>query len=440
MKQKKLLRYLIIVTVALLIFVVIAKKAGWIGKEKPLEVSVEKVVKRTILETVTANGKIRPETEIKLSPEVSGEVIELYVKEGDFVEKGKLLLKIKPDIYISQRERATAAVNSSKANLANASAGLLQAEANFEREKQSYGRSKRLWEQKTISQADWEAAQTTYKTVAAQVEAARQSVKGAEFGVRSTEASLKESSEQLMKTTVFAPMSGTISQLNIELGERVLGTNMMSGTDMMHISDLNRMEVQVDVNENDIVRVSAKDTALVEVDAYLGQKFKGLVTEIANSATTTGQTTDQVTNFQVKILLLKESYAHLISKKNPDPFRPGMSASLEIQTNRTDNVFAIPVQAVVLLKDSTDSISKSKNATTTALKQKEVVYIYLNGKATVKSVKTGIQDNYFIEIKEGLTEKDEVITGPYSIITKRLKEGMQVKRIEKKELFKPKKK
>lgn len=440
MKQKKLLRYLIIVTVALLIFVVIAKKAGWIGKEKPLEVSVEKVVKRTILETVTANGKIRPETEIKLSPEVSGEVIELYVKEGDFVEKGKLLLKIKPDIYISQRERATAAVNSSKANLANASAGLLQAEANFEREKQSYGRSKRLWEQKTISQADWEAAQTTYKTVAAQVEAARQSVKGAEFGVRSTEASLKESSEQLMKTTVFAPMSGTISQLNIELGERVLGTNMMSGTDMMHISDLNRMEVQVDVNENDIVRVSAKDTALVEVDAYLGQKFKGLVTEIANSATTTGQTTDQVTNFQVKILLLKESYAHLISKKNPDPFRPGMSASLEIQTNRTDNVFAIPVQAVVLLKDSTDSISKSKNATTTALKQKEVVYIYLNGKATVKSVKTGIQDNYFIEIKEGLTEKDEVITGPYSIITKRLKEGMQVKRIEKKNLFKPKKK
>ncbi len=440
MKQKKLLRYLIIITVVLLIFVVIAKKAGWIGKEKPLEVSVEKVEKRTILETVTANGKIRPETEIKLSPEVSGEVIELYVKEGDFVEKGKLLLKIKPDIYISQRERATAAVNSSKANLANSSAGLLQAEANFEREKQSYGRSKRLWEQKTISQADWEAAQTTYKTVAAQVEAARQSVKGAEYGVRSTEASLKESSEQLMKTTVFAPMSGTISQLNIELGERVLGTNMMSGTDMMHISDLNRMEVQVDVNENDIVRVSTKDTALVEVDAYLGQKFKGLVTEIANSATTTGQTTDQVTNFQVKILLLKESYAHLISKKNPDPFRPGMSASLDIQTNRTDNVFAIPVQAVVLLKDSTDSISKSKNATTTALKQKEVVYLYVNGKATAKPVKTGIQDNYFIEIKEGLTDKDQVITGPYSIITKRLKEGMQVKRIEKKELFKPKKK
>ena len=440
MKQKKLLRYLIIAVVALLIFVIIGKKAGWIGKEKPLEVSIEKVQKRTILETVTANGKIRPETEVKLSPEVSGEIIELYVKEGDFVEKGKLLLKIKPDIYISQRERATAAVNSSKANLANASAGLLQAEANFDREKQSYERSKKLWEQKTISQSDWEIAQTSYKTTSAQVEAAMQAVKGAEFGVRSTEASLKESSEQLLKTTVFAPMSGTISQLNIELGERVLGTNMMSGTDMMHISDLNRMEVQVDVNENDIVRVSVNDTALVEVDAYLGQKFKGLVTEIANSATTTGQTTDQVTNFQVKILLLKDSYAHLISKKNPDPFRPGMSASLDIQTNRTDNVFAIPVQSVVLLKDSTDSISKSKSSTTASLKQKEIVYLYLNGKATVKPVKTGIQDNYFIEIKEGLTEKDEVITGPYSIITKRLKEGMVVTRIEKKELFKPKKK
>ncbi len=439
MKQKKLLKYLAIATVVLLIFVVIAKRAGWIGKEKPIEVSVEKVQKRTILETVTANGKIRPETDVLLSPEVSGEVIELYVKEGDYVEKGKLLLKIKPDIYISVRDRATAAVNSSKANLANAGAVLLQSEANFDREKQSHDRSKRLWEQKTISLAEWEIAQSSFKTASAQVEAAQQNVKGAQFGVRSTEASLKESNEQLLKTSVVAPMSGTISQLNVELGERVLGTNMMTGTDMMHISDLNRMEVQVDVNENDIVRVSVNDTAIVEVDAYLGKKFKGLVTEIANSATTVGQTTDQVTNFQVKILLLKQSYAHLITATNPDPFRPGMSASLDIQTERTDNVLAIPVQSVVLLKDSTDSIATLKNTTIAELKQREGVYLFVNGKATVKKVKTGIQDNYFIEIKDGLTDKDEVITGPYGIITKRLKEGTQVARIHKKDLFKPQK-
>ena len=440
MKQKKTLRNLLIIAGALILFVIIGKKAGWFGKEQPIEVTVEKVQKRTILETVAANGKIQPEIEVKISPEVSGEIVELYVKEGDFVEKGKLLLKIKPDIYISGRDRSEAAVNSSLTGLANSKARLTQAESNFDREKQAFERSKKLWEQQTISQAEWETAQNSYKSASADLESAKQSVKGAEFGVKSAQATLKESNENLIKTTIYAPMSGTISRLNVETGERVVGTSMMSGTELMRVADLTRMEVLADVNENDIVRVSMGDTALVEVDAYLGQKFKAIVTEIANSASTTGSATDQVTNFEVKVLLLIDSYKSLITGKNPNPFRPGMSASLEIMTKRVFNVLSIPVQSVTAVKDSTDSVAKSQIVSSKDVKMKEIVYLYKNGKASIRYVKSGIQDINFIEIKEGLTEKDEAITGPYNILTKRLKDGMVVTRTEKKDLFKGKKK
>lgn len=441
MKQRKTLRNLLIIAGALILFVIIGKKAGWFGKEKPIEVTVEKVQKRTIMETVTASGKIQPETEVKISPEVSGEIVELYVKEGDYVEKGKLLLKIKPDIYISGRDRSEAALNSSQTSLANARARLTQAEASFDREKQSYERSKKLWEQQTISQADWEMAQSSYKSALAEVESAKQSVKGAEFGVKSAQATLKEANENLVKTTIYAPMSGTISKLNVEIGERVVGTSMMAGTELMRVANLDRMEVLADVNENDIVRVKLGDTSLVEVDAYLGQKFKAVVTEIANSATTTGSATDQVTNFEVKVLLLKESYQSLINKNNPNPFRPGMSASLDIQTKKVSDVLSVPVQSVTAVKDSTDSIAKAAiSESDKNLKMKEVVYLFKNGKATSRVVKTGIQDSYFIEIKEGLTLNDEVISGPYNILTKRLKDGMVVVRTEKNDLFKGKKK
>jgi HlyD family secretion protein len=434
--QKKLLRYLLLGVALLIVLMIVGKKAGWFGKEKPIEVTVENVQKQTILETVTANGKIQPETEVKISPEVSGEIVELYVKEGDYVEKGKLLLKIKPDIYISGRDRSAAAVNSAKASIANSVARLTQAEANLEREKEAYERSKRLWEQQTISKADWEMAQSNYKSVVADLESAKQTKKGAEFGVNSAEASLKEANENLIKTTIYAPMSGTVSKLNVEKGERVVGTSMMAGTELLRIADLNRMEVKVDVNENDIVRVNVGDTALVEVDAYMGQKFKAVVTAMANSATTSGSATDQVTNFEVKVLLLKDSYKSLINERNLNPFRPGMSASLDIQTKRVDNVLAIPVQSVVVLRDTTDQTGKGKSD----LKQKEVVYVYKDGKVTVKKVKSGIQDNYYIEICEGLTSKDEVITGPYNILSKQLKEGILVKRADKKNLFKANKK
>jgi RND family efflux transporter, MFP subunit len=441
MKQRKTLRNLLIIAGALILFVIIGKKAGWFGKEKPIEVTVEKVQKRTILETVTASGKIQPETEVKISPEVSGEIVELYVKEGDYVEKGKLLLKIKPDIYVSGRDRSEAALNSSQTSLANAKARLTQAEAGFDREKQSYERSKKLWEQQTISQADWEIAQSSYKSALAEVESAKQSVKGAEFGVKSAQATLKEANENLVKTTIYSPMSGTISKLNVEIGERVVGTSMMAGTELMRVANLDRMEVLADVNENDIVRVKLGDTSLVEVDAYLGQKFKAIVTEIANSATTTGSATDQVTNFEVKVLLLKESYQSLIGKNNPNPFRPGMSASLDIQTKKVSNVLSVPVQSVAAIKDSTDSIAKTAGSEGEKnFKMKEIVYVFKNGKANSRVVKTGIQDSYFIEIKEGLTMNDEVITGPYNILTKRLKEGMVVTKTEKNDLFKGKKK
>jgi HlyD family secretion protein len=441
MKQKNILKYAIIAVVVLIVFAIIGKKTGIIGKEKPTEVTTEIVTKRTIVEAITANGKVQPEKEVKISPEVSGEIIELDVKEGDYVEKGKLLLRIKPDIYISNKEQAEAAVNSSKSNVSNSMARLAQSEAQLVKEQLSYERNKKLWEQKTISQSEWEAAESSFKVIKADVEAAHQSAKSAEFQVKNAEASLRVSNENLFKTTIYAPMSGTVSKLNVELGERVVGTNMMTGTELLRIANLNRMEVKVDVNENDIVHVSLGDTALVEVDAYLNQKFKGIVTELANSATTTGSTTDQVTNFEVKIFLLSSSYNDVITKENPNPFRPGMSATVDIQTKKVFNAISVPIQAVTVLRDST---KKDSAITTTAVdkngKNKEIVYVIKDNKAQHKIVKTGIQDSYFIEIKEGLNDKEEVITGPYSIINKKLKDGMLVKKSNPKEEVKKEKK
>lgn len=432
MKQNKLLRYVLIAMVALIVLAVIGKKAGIIGKEKPTEVTTDFVKKRTIIEAITANGKIQPETEVKISPEVSGEIIELNVKEGDYVEKGKLLLRIKPDIYASNREQAEASLNATRSNLANASARLVQSEAQLEKEQLSYERNRKLWEQKTISQSEWEAAESSYKVIKADVDAARQNVRAAEFQVKNAEASLKVSNENLFKTTIYAPMSGTVSKLLVELGERVVGTNMMTGTELLRIADLSRMEVKVDVNENDIVKVSLNDTALVEVDAYLDRKFKGIVTEIANSATTTGATTDQVTNFEVRMLLLADSYKDIISKQNPNPFRPGMSATVDIQTEKTYNVLTVPIQAITVSRDSSKKDSATL-ATAQETKAKEIVFVIKDGKAMHKDVVTGIQDSYFIEVVKGLKDNDEIITGPYSVVTKKLKDGMIVSKTVNKE-------
>jgi HlyD family secretion protein len=438
MNSKKLLRYLLISAVLLIILAVIGKKAGWFGKSTVYDVAIEKVKKRNITEFITANGKIKPETEVKISPDVSGEIVELHVKDGDKVSNGQLLLKIKPDTYISIRDRATAAVDAAKANLANSKAQLEQVKVQFEQASLTFNRNKKLWEQGVISEAEWETAKSNYEIAKANVTAAEQTVLSAEYSIRSAEASLKEANENLIKTSVYAPMSGTISMLNVEKGERVVGTELMTGTEMLRIADLSKMEVLVEVNENDIVRVRESDTAIIELDAYMDKKFKGIVTEIANSAKTAGMSTDQVTSFEVKILLLEDSYKDLIEKENNIPFRPGMSASADIQTEVKLDVLSLPIQAITT---RIDTVNKNDTA---VLENKdkepeEVAFVYEDGKVKQLKVVTGIQDNNFIEILEGLKEDEEVVAAPYNVINKRLKDGSAVNVVDKNELYKKKK-
>ncbi|MDF1547249.1 MAG: efflux RND transporter periplasmic adaptor subunit, partial [Bacteroidales bacterium] len=364
MKSNKLLKYLLIAAGVLIVFAIIGKKAGWFGKAIATKVSTEMAEKRTIVEIITSNGKIQPETELKLSSEVSGEIVLLNVVEGQQVKTGDLLLKINPEIYLAGIDRMEASLNTARSNLANSKARLAQTEAQFKAAELSFNRNKKLWEDKAISDSEYENAQSNYLVAKADVEASVQSVNSAKFAVMSSEASLRESRENLSKTSIYAPMSGTISKLNIEVGERVLGTIQMSGTELLRIADLDKMEVQVDVNENDIVRVENNDTAIIEVDAYLGKKFKGIVTEIANSASVSGTGSDEVTNFEVKILILKDSYADLIPKDKPNyyPFRPGMSATADIQTNTKVNVLSVPIQAITTRTDSTGVAKDKKDA------------------------------------------------------------------------------
>ncbi len=435
MKTKKILTYVIIIAVVFIILAVVGKKVGWFGKEEIIKVAVEKAEARSIIETITANGKVQPETEIKLSPEVSGEIVELNVNEGDYVQHGKLLVKIKPDMYLSGRDRAEAMLNSAKARLA-------QAEAQFIQSELSYNRNKTLWEQKAISESEYENAMATYRMSQAELESAK-------YSVKSSEASLKEAEESLIKTSIYAPMTGTVSMLNVEKGERVVGTSMMSGTELMRIADLNRMEVLVEVNENDIVRVNMHDTAIIEVDAFLGEQFKGIVTEIANSANTAGLATDQVTNFDVKVFLLQDSYQALIDKGYLNPFRPGMSATVDIQTDIKNNILTVPIQAVTTRTDSTiaaetenpDQENEEKtDEQKTDEELSEVVFVTEGGKAVMKIIKTGIQDNNYIEITEGLQPDEEVIVAPYTAITNKLKTGSLIEVVDKDDLFKTNKK
>lgn len=450
MKKKKTIRIIIIAAVLLIVLLVIGKKFGWIGKEDSTKVSTEFVKKRTITETVSASGKIQPEVEVKISPDVSGEVIELNIKEGDKVKKGDLLAKINPDIYVSNVNRMVASLNSQKAAAANAKARLAQAKATFINAKATFERNETLFKQNAISQSEYDQAKSNYEVAKEDVSAAEENFEGAKFNIQSSEASVKESKDNLNKTSIFSPVDGTISKLNIEKGERVVGTSQMAGTEMMRIADLNEMEVNVSVNENDIVRVKLGDTSLIEVDAYLNRKFKGIVTEIANSADVTGTTsTDQVTNFNVKIRILKESYLDLLDEKHPNlsPFRPGMSASVDIQTKTVYNVLSVPIQAVTtrddtakaevkkVVKKDADGDETVEVKTKAAPVNNEFVFIYTDGKVKMQKVKTGIQDNTYIEIIYGLSEKQEIITAPYTAINKKLKDGMKVKKVDKSELF-----
>jgi HlyD family secretion protein len=445
--------WLIIAGVALIVAVMIAKK---FSGNKSTKVSTEIAKKRTIIETVSASGKIQPEVEVKISSDVSGEIVELFVKEGDHVKKGDLLCRINPLIYESNLNRMAATLNGSKANLSNSQARLEQVKASFVNVEASYQRSKKLFDQGAISPSEMDVARANYEGAKADVKGAEENVNAADFNVKSTEASLKEASDNLAKTNIYSPVNGTVSQLNKEKGERVVGTAQMEGTEIMRLANLNEMEVSVDVNENDIVRVHNGDTALIDVDAYLDRKFKGIVTEIANSANTTGVTAEQVTNFTVKIRILQESYQDLINPNNPTaPFRPGMSATTDIQTKRVANIVAVPIQAVttrsdtsnvpnkevkkeneekegdVVVKDEKDKKTDNKEQP----KAEEYVFIFSDGKAKMIKVKTGIQDNDYIEIKEGIKEGDEIISAPYGAISKELKNGTAVKKVEKSELF-----
>jgi HlyD family secretion protein len=419
MKNNKILKILVPVVVVLLLFAVIGKKKGWFGKAATVKVAVEKVELRSITETITANGKIQPEKEVKISPDVSGEIVELNVKEGDRVEKGKLLCRIKPDVYISQKDRSEAAISSAKARLSQSEAQFMQADL-------AYKRNKQLFEQQTISKSEFEQSESSYKVAKADVDAAR-------YAITSAEASLKEANENLTKTSIYAPISGTVSMLLVELGERVAGTNLMAGTELMRVADLSRMEAQVQVNENDIVRVKDGDTAVITVDAYMDQKFKGIVTQLANSAKTTGVSADQVTNFDVKIRVLHESYQKLEKEGDPNPLRPGMSATVDIQTTTRKSVLTVPIQSVTTRTDTLKAqVSPSGEKIRTLLFSTDGKY------ALAKDVKTGIQDNSYIEIISGIKEGDQVITSPFSAISKKLSDSTLVQVVKKEELFKVK--
>ncbi|MBX7180958.1 MAG: efflux RND transporter periplasmic adaptor subunit [Bacteroidia bacterium] len=456
MKQRNIIIGLLVLVVVLVGAGMFAKKKGWIGEEEGIKVAVEKAQKRTIVETVSASGKVQPETEVKISADVSGEVVELLVKEGDKVKKGQLLLKVKPDLYISAVERLEASVNTSKATYSNSQSRLTQAQSQFANTEAIFKRNEKLFNEKVISQQEFEASKAQYEVAKAEIVATQQSVDGANFNIKGAQAALKEARENLAKTTIYSPVDGTVSKLNIEEGERVVGTSQMAGTEIMRIANLNEMEVKVDVNESDIVRVHMNDTAEVEVDAYLGRKFKGIVTSIANSAnSSSGLAVDQVTNFEVKVRILQESYSDLLKKDQPNlsPFRPGMSATVDIRTQIEKDVLTVPIQAVTTRLDSTALDPEEKTMTENeergqevdasgakASKEveeeiEEVVFLYKDGKSIKTAVKTGIQDNEYIQIISGLEPGAEVIFAPYNAVSKRLKEGSKVVRTELKDLY-----
>jgi len=451
MKTSKKKRNIVLISLGIIVLIalVVAKKTGTIGGSELTKISTEKVSERSLIEEVSASGKIQPEKEILIAPDASGEIVGLYVKEGDSVHAGQLLLKINPDIYESNLDKALAMLNSAKANLANAKARLAQTEAQMSKSNSDYKRSKDLHEKQVISDADFEAAKSQYEVGKAQVDAAKESVQAAIYSVKNSEAAVKEAENNLRKTAVFSPIDGTISKLSKELGERVSGASQFSGgTEVMRVANLNNMEVQVDVGENDIVRVHLHDTALIEVDAYLGRKFKGIVTQIANSANTQVGNGDQVTNFKVRIRILSSSYQDLMDKENPNrsPFRPGMSASVQILTKYVTGVVSVPISAVTT-RDDTSSYHASgrnhiKNKKDKAAKNniddketQEYVFVYQDGKVFLQKVKTGVQDNNYFEITEGLKLGEEVVTAPYRAISKKLKNKQPVEKVKKDELF-----
>lgn len=434
-QSNKVLYSLIGLVVVLVIFTIVGKTAGWIGKAKEVEVELAEASINKIIESVSASGMVQPVFEVKISPDVPGEIIELNIVEGDSVLRDQILLKIRPDIYQSSLERANANLNQQKANVADARARVARAEAQLIRAKNEYKRNKDLKDQNVISDVDFEISEANYKVAQNDLISAKESKKASEYIVASARASVKEAAENLRFTTIRAPISGTVSKLDVELGERVVGTAQMAGTEMLRIADLTKMEARVDVNENDIIRVSVGDSVDIDVDSYSHTEklFKGIVTNIANTANTKSSP-DAVTEFEVRIKILNESYKDLVIKQGSvSPFRPGMTASVDITTEVKDKILTIPLASV-----TTRNPNKSENDSIASTGKKEefieVVFIYDEGKAKMVEVKTGISDFENIEILKGVAKGDKIIKGPFIAVSKKLKdEDLVVEKEEEKE-------
>jgi HlyD family secretion protein len=397
---------------------------GLLKGEKAVEVETARVKEKTIVQKVTASGQLQPAKQIRITADVSGEVIKLPVREGQKVKKGELLARINPDTYEASVEQATASLNNAKANLANAKAQLSRAKAQLSNARERYQRNKRLFEQEAIAKSEFQQIKTNYESQREQVEAARQTVNASRYSVKSAQASLDEARDNLRKTKIYAPINGTVSKLSVEAGERVVGTRQMEGTELMRVADLNRMQMNVDVNENDIIRIREGDTAEIEVDAFVNQTFKGIVSQVASSSgsggtsAAAGSSAGEVTNFEVELDVLRSSYRSLIdsSRQVPTPFRPGMSGMARIRTDRVKQATAVPILAVT---------TRQKQERSNELE--EVVFRVKNGRARRQSVTTGIQDNYNIQVKSGLATGDTVVSGPYSAVSKTLADSMKIK-------------
>lgn len=447
--SSKKIYWIIGILVVLIIVLIVGRKQGWIGKSQVIEVEFGKSKKGDIIEKVAASGTVQPVVEVKIAPEVSGEIIELNVEDGDSVTLGSSLVKIRPDAWLSQLERSEATLNQQRANVSSAESGLSRARATYIRLEADYKRQERLWNEKVISEADWQLARQNYEVSKTDLASAQQALEAARYIVKSTEAAVKEARENVRKTLVVAPMNGIVSKLNVKRGERVLGTIQMQGTEMLRIADLHTMEVRVNVNENDIVRVHLNDTVLIDVDSYASQnkQFKGLVTNIANTAKEK-LSADAITEFEVRILILSSSYEDLIKKGIRYPFRPGMTASVEILTNRKSNILMVPLAAVTTRNPEAEENeseeedkekSEAQNNRAESNKQelskkrmdKIVVFVKDGEKVKMTEVMTGISDYDNIEILSGVKEGVEIVTGPFLAISKRLKDGDQVKLKEK---------
>ncbi len=426
----------------LVILVIIGKRVG--GDET--KVAIEKAARHTITETVTASGKIYPETEVKIAPEVSGEITLLNIQEGDSVKKGDVLVKINPAIYNSIVDQAQATVEQTRASANNSKEMMAQAQSQYELALATYNRNKKLYEQKVISQLEFEQGEASFKSAKATLDASVASTSGGKYGIQGAQAGLSQARENLLKTTVTAPTAGIISELLVKKGERVVGTAQYAGTEMLTIADMSRIEVRVDVSETDISKVKIGDTTIIDADAYRNRKFKGIVSKVAVSSVKSGAaastSTDQVTNYTVHILIFPSSYADLSAKlqKGKFPFKPGMSASVEIQTNRQDNILSVPVNAVTT-RDWPDSIKNKNTAISANDNIRQVVFVYDSKlmQVALRDVKTGLQDNKYLEVTDGLKEGEEVVTAPYGAIARTLKDKTKVKIVDKDKLFEAKK-